>query len=69
MNHIDEIIKLANQFFIKTAANKIKVPSWVANPDIWIKANKKIKKYWDKYEKPYGAVVNLYHQMGGKKNK
>lgn len=48
---------------------KTQVPSWVADPSIWLRAKKAIKKYWNKYEEPYGAVVNVYRQMGGKKKK
>jgi len=48
---------------------KTQIPSWVADPSIWLRAKKAIKKYWDKYEEPYGAVVNVYRQMGGKKKK
>lgn len=48
---------------------KTQVPSWVAQPSTWIRAKKQIKKYWKKYEEPYGAVVNVYKMMGGKKKK
>lgn len=48
---------------------KTQIPSWVGDPSIWLKAKSRIKKYWKKYDEPYGAVVNVYRMMGGKKKK
>ncbi len=48
---------------------KTKVPSWIADPAIWLRAKKAIKKYWKKYKDPFGAVVNVYYMMGGTKKK
>ena len=46
---------------------KTHIPSWVADPSLWIRAKKKIKKYFNKLEEPYGAITNLYFKMHGKK--
>lgn len=74
----NKVCELADQFEQKMLDSqpaqdeldaKTKIPSWVADPSIWLRAKKQIKKYWDKYEEPYGAVVNVYKMMGGKKKK
>lgn len=41
-------------------------PSSVTSEKIWDRAKKAVKKYWKKYDEPWGAVFNVYKQMGGK---
>lgn len=67
-----KLCELAEQFEQKLKDEqdaKTQVPSWVADPAIWLRAKKAIKKYFTKYKEPYGAIVNVYKQMGGKKKK
>jgi hypothetical protein len=35
-------------------------PSWVAEPKKWARAKKIMKRYWKKYEEPFGSVAALY---------
>jgi hypothetical protein len=64
-----KVCEIANKYQFVLEAEKTQVPSWVANGPLWIRAKKLLKKYWKKYEEPYGALVNLYRNMGGKKKK
>lgn len=64
-----KVCEMADKYEFILEAEKVQVPSWVANGALWIRAKKLLKKYWKKYKEPYGALVNLYRNMGGKKKK
>jgi hypothetical protein len=46
-------------------------PSWVAEPKKWARAKKIMKRYWKKYDEPFGPVAALYlgNFKGKKKRK
>ena len=44
-------------------------PASVASEKTWNRAKKLIKRYWKKYKSPWGAVFQLYLDLGGKLKK
>jgi hypothetical protein len=41
-------------------------PPWVADPAVWKRAKKIVKKHWRRYNSPYSIVSHIYENMGGK---
>lgn len=44
-------------------------PRQILDEDIWERAKRAVQPYWDRYDEPWGVVMYVYKQMGGRVRK